>query len=83
MGFSSIQKCAAVLRTAIDCVDWFCACMYEVFHQEYLCKPSPCDIERLYLAHKERHGFPSMLGSLDCTYVAWEKYQNAWRSQFT
>ncbi|XP_023765099.1 uncharacterized protein LOC111913604 [Lactuca sativa] len=22
--------------TAIDCVDWFCACVYDVFHQQYL-----------------------------------------------
>ncbi|XP_023730733.1 uncharacterized protein LOC111878469 [Lactuca sativa] len=45
-------------RNAVDCVDWFCACVYEVFHQQYLRKPTPRDIERLYSAHEERHGFP-------------------------
>ncbi|XP_023765207.1 uncharacterized protein LOC111913735 [Lactuca sativa] len=70
-------------RTAIDCVDWFCAFVNEVFHQEYLCKPTPRDTERLYSTHEERYGFPGMLGSLDCTHVALEKCPNAWRGQFT
>ncbi|KAL7618784.1 hypothetical protein Lser_V15G01150 [Lactuca serriola] len=70
-------------RTAVECVDWFSACVYEVFHEEYLRKPTQRDIERLYSAHEERHGFPGMLGSLDCTHVAWEKCPTAWRGQFT
>ncbi|XP_023731872.1 uncharacterized protein LOC111879641 [Lactuca sativa] len=41
-------------RIAIDCVNWFCACVYKVFHQEYLHKPTPCDIKKLYSAHEER-----------------------------
>ncbi|KAL7593270.1 uncharacterized protein LOC111882242 [Lactuca sativa] len=61
----------------------FSACVYEVFHEEYLRKPTQRDIERLYSAHEERHGFPGMLGSLDCTHVAWEKCPTAWRGQFT
>ncbi|XP_052625886.1 uncharacterized protein LOC128132919 [Lactuca sativa] len=68
---------------AVECVDWFFACVYEVFHEEYLRKPTQRDIERLYSAHEERHGFPGMLGSLDCTHVAWEKCPTAWRGQFT
>ncbi|XP_052621039.1 uncharacterized protein LOC111904210 [Lactuca sativa] len=70
-------------RTAVECVDWFSACVYEVFHEEYLRKPTQRDIERLYSAHEERHGFPGILGSLDCTHVAWEKCPTAWRGQFT
>ncbi|XP_052621098.1 uncharacterized protein LOC111901508 [Lactuca sativa] len=81
MSFSSIQKCAAALRYLG--YDWFSACVYEVFHEEYLRKPTQRDIERLYSAHEERHGFPGMLGSLDCTHVAWEKCPTAWRGQFT
>ncbi|XP_052620997.1 uncharacterized protein LOC128126878 [Lactuca sativa] len=67
-------------RTAVECVDWFSACVYEVFHEEYLRKPTQRDIERLYSAHEERHGFPGMLGSLDCTHVVWEKCPTAWRA---
>ncbi|XP_052621704.1 uncharacterized protein LOC128127292 [Lactuca sativa] len=44
-------------RTAVECVDWFSACVYEVFHEQYLHKPSQLDIERLYSAHEERHRF--------------------------
>ncbi|XP_052625013.1 uncharacterized protein LOC111888271 [Lactuca sativa] len=70
-------------RTAVECLDWFYACVYEVFHEEYLRKPTQRDIERLYPAHEERHGFPGMLGSLVCTHVAWEKCLTAWSGQFT
>ncbi|XP_023742972.1 uncharacterized protein LOC111891120 [Lactuca sativa] len=45
-------------RTAVECVDWFSACVYEVFHEEYLRKPTQRDIERLYATHEERHGLP-------------------------
>nr|KAJ0185122.1 hypothetical protein LSAT_V11C900481320 [Lactuca sativa] len=68
-------------KTAVECVYWFSACVYEVFHEEYLRKPTQRDIERLYSAHEERHGFPSMLDSLDCMHVAWEKCPNAWRAR--
>ncbi|CAI9300998.1 unnamed protein product [Lactuca saligna] len=70
-------------RTAVEYVDWFSACVYEVFHEQYLHKPTQRDIERLYLAHEERHGFSGMLGSLDCTHLACGKCPNAWRGQFT
>ncbi|XP_023750622.1 uncharacterized protein LOC111898969 [Lactuca sativa] len=70
-------------RTAVECVDWFSACVYKVFHEEYLRKLTQRDIERLYSAHEERQRFPGMLGSLDCTHVAWEKCPTTWRGQFT
>ncbi|KAL7601010.1 uncharacterized protein LOC111887268 [Lactuca sativa] len=46
-------------RTAVECVDWFSACVDEVFHEEYLRKLTQRDIERLYSAHEERHEFPA------------------------
>ncbi|KAI3503237.1 hypothetical protein L1887_31676 [Cichorium endivia] len=70
-------------RTVRDTVDWFCACVIEVFGKEYLRKPTARDIEKLYAAHEERHGLPGMLGSLDCTHWAWEKCPTAWKGQFT
>ncbi|XP_052622660.1 uncharacterized protein LOC128127950 [Lactuca sativa] len=32
-------------RTAVECVDWFFASVYEIFHEEYLCKPTQRDID--------------------------------------
>lgn len=51
-------------------LDYFCAYVYEVFHKEYLRKPTIRDIERSYLVHEERHGIPGMIGSFDSTHVA-------------
>nr|GEX69634.1 hypothetical protein [Tanacetum cinerariifolium] len=35
-------------------------------------KPTVTDVKKLYLHHEEKHGFPGMLGSLDCT--NWELF---------
>ncbi|XP_076904015.1 uncharacterized protein LOC143559267 [Bidens hawaiensis] len=40
------------------------------------------DIQRIYEVHGERHGFPGMLGSLDCMHVGWAMCPTAWRGQF-
>ena len=40
------------------------------------------DIQRIYEVHGEKHGFPGMLGSLDCTHVGWAICPTAWRGQF-
>ena len=40
------------------------------------------DIQRIYEVHGEKHGFPGMLGSLDCTHVGWAMCPTAWRGQF-
>ncbi|XP_076925798.1 uncharacterized protein LOC143588758 [Bidens hawaiensis] len=40
------------------------------------------DIQHIYEVHGERHGFPEMLGSLDCMHVGWAMCPTAWRGQF-
>lgn len=53
-----------------------------MFGEEYL-RPPRCDeVERL-LQIGESHGFPAMLGSIDCMHWPWEKCLHAWRGQFT
>lgn len=49
---------------------------------EYLHRPTASDLELLYAAHKERHGFPGMLGSIDCTHWDWPNCPTAVRAQY-
>ncbi|XP_071699637.1 uncharacterized protein [Rutidosis leptorrhynchoides] len=49
----------------------------------YMREPTEDDIRRLYHKHEELHGFPEMLGSIDCIHWAWEKCPNAWKGHFT
>ena len=43
----------------------FVASVVAIFSKEYLRSPNNEDIARL-LAHSQNHGFPVMLGSIDC-----------------
>ncbi|KAL7593439.1 hypothetical protein Lser_V15G31856 [Lactuca serriola] len=42
------------------------------FGDVYLRKPSLHDLQELYATHEERHGFPEMIGSIDCTHWKWK-----------
>ncbi|XP_071728722.1 uncharacterized protein [Rutidosis leptorrhynchoides] len=46
-------------------------------------EPTEDDIRRLYHKHEELHGFPGMLGNIDCMHWAWGKCPNAWKGHFT
>ncbi|XP_073051191.1 uncharacterized protein [Primulina eburnea] len=46
-------------------------------------KPNATDIARLLEMHEQIHGFPGMLGSLDCIHWAWKNCPVAWRAQYT
>ncbi|XP_073138593.1 uncharacterized protein [Henckelia pumila] len=70
-------------KTSIKCVFNFCRCVIEVFGTQYLRKPNATDIQRLLQMHDERHGFPGMLGSLDCMHWEWKNCPVAWKCQFT
>ncbi|GJY49345.1 putative reverse transcriptase domain-containing protein [Tanacetum coccineum] len=49
---------------------------------EYLRKPTVTDTEKLYWHHKEKNGFPGMLGSLDCMDWEWFGYPYGFRGQY-
>ena len=51
--------------TTIECVKRFCQGVVEIFEPEYLRSPNVADSSRL-LRKVNQHGFPRMLGSLDC-----------------
>ncbi|CAN1298896.1 hypothetical protein LINPERPRIM_LOCUS23989, partial [Linum perenne] len=61
----------------------FCRCIIEVFGSEYLRKPNSNDVQRLLQLHSEVHGFPGMLGSIDCMHWPWKNCPVAWKGQFT
>ncbi|GKD48098.1 ALP1-like protein, partial [Tanacetum coccineum] len=48
----------------------------------YLRKPDFNDIQKLYTAHNNIHGFPGMLGSIDCMHWEWRNCPKAWHGQF-
>ncbi|GJW83125.1 ALP1-like protein isoform X1 [Tanacetum coccineum] len=50
--------------------------------ERYLRKPDFNDIQKLYTAHNNIHGFPGMLGSIDCMHWEWRNCPKAWHGQF-
>ncbi|XP_071712370.1 uncharacterized protein [Rutidosis leptorrhynchoides] len=60
----------------------FTKCIVVLYANDYMCKPTREDMERLYDVHEEKHDIPSMLGSIDCMHWVWEKCPVAWQGQF-
>nr|GEV16855.1 hypothetical protein [Tanacetum cinerariifolium] len=54
-------------RTSRTALDHFCQAVMHIYGPEFLRKPMVTDIEKLYRHHEEKHGFPRMFRSLDCT----------------
>ena len=57
-------------RVSRECLHNFCKGIIELYGKKYLRKPTYNDIQKLYAAHEAQHGFPGMLGSIDCTHWA-------------
>ncbi|XP_076893841.1 uncharacterized protein LOC143545959 [Bidens hawaiensis] len=60
----------------------FCECIPQLYHKKYLRKPTQSDVQKIYVVHQQRLGFPRMLGSLDCTHWEWEAGPVAWQGQY-
>ncbi|KAK1425193.1 hypothetical protein QVD17_20539 [Tagetes erecta] len=69
-------------RTSRESLQEFCEGVIRLYGKEYLRRPTAHDITILYNHHATRHGFPGMLGSVDCTHWAWRNCPMAWRGQF-
>ncbi|KAL5538588.1 hypothetical protein UlMin_045510 [Ulmus minor] len=67
--------------TAIQSLKKFCHAVVEVFSKQYLRSPNANDVARLLHIGK-RHGFPEMLGSLDCMHWKWKNCPTAWAGQY-
>ncbi|XP_022008147.1 uncharacterized protein LOC110907476 [Helianthus annuus] len=63
-------------RSTRECLYRFCNNVVKLYSKQYLRKPNAYDVQQLYQAH--RHGFPGMLGSIDCMHWAWHNCPNAW-----
>nr|XP_043625650.1 uncharacterized protein LOC122597081 [Erigeron canadensis] len=70
-------------QTSKDALDAFCKCVFDLNMEEYLRRPTTDDIQRLYQKHAELHGFPGMLGSINCMHWPWKRCPKAWQGQFT
>nr|GEU58695.1 hypothetical protein [Tanacetum cinerariifolium] len=68
--------------TSRQCLEKFCTSIVHIFGHEFLRKPTLTDVERLYAFHENKHGFPGMLGSLDCTDGAWFGCPIAHKAQY-
>ncbi|GJQ98397.1 ALP1-like protein [Tanacetum coccineum] len=69
-------------RSSRMALDHFYETVMEIYGPEFLRKPTMTDIEKLYWHHEEKHGFPGMLGSLDCTDWEWFGCPYAFKRQY-
>ncbi|GJZ85650.1 ALP1-like protein [Tanacetum coccineum] len=69
--------------TTRKCLEIFCKVIMNLYGEEFLRKPTYTDIEKLYAYQNEKHGFPRMLGSIDCTNWPWANCPVAFKAQFS
>ena len=55
-------------RVSRESLNNFCDGVICLYAKEFLRRPTSTDVQLLYQAHSERHRFPGMLGSIDCTH---------------
>ncbi|GJU16985.1 ALP1-like protein isoform X1 [Tanacetum coccineum] len=54
----------------------------EIFRPDFLRRPTVTDVEKLYAFHEEKHGFPGLLGSLNCTDCEWFGCPQAYKGKY-
>ena len=70
-------------RTARECLHRFCEWVIKLYSKRYMREPNANDVQKLYQAHEQRHGFPGLLGSIDCMHRPWQNCPTAWQGQYT
>nr|XP_043614713.1 uncharacterized protein LOC122586789 [Erigeron canadensis] len=53
-------------QTSADSLNNFCKYDVQLYHAKFLRKPTQENVDRLTAKHEAVHGFPGMLGSVDC-----------------
>ncbi|XP_057808839.1 protein ALP1-like [Salvia miltiorrhiza] len=69
--------------TGLTCLKKFCKAIIRIFSGTYLRRPTTVDVQRLTAMHEAKHGFPGMLGSLDCMHWGWKNCPVAWHGAYT
>ncbi|XP_048599600.1 uncharacterized protein LOC125579783 [Brassica napus] len=67
--------------TALSCLHNFTDGIIQLFGGEYLRRPTPEDLQRLFDIGEKR-GFPGMVGSIDCMHWEWKNCPTAWKGQY-
>ncbi|XP_022031153.1 protein ALP1-like [Helianthus annuus] len=70
-------------RTARESLTHFCKGVIELYGPAYLRRLTWSDLQRMYDVHEHVHGFPGMIGSIDCMHWKWEQCPTAWRGTHT
>ncbi|GJV08055.1 ALP1-like protein isoform X1 [Tanacetum coccineum] len=73
------------LKKLSDCLMHLCNGVIEFCGEEEYFRTAYCitDVEKLYAFHKNKHGFPGMIGSIDCTKWPWAQCPQAYRAQIS
>ena len=69
--------------TTLICVEYFCQSVSEIFRDTYLRKLTPQDCHDMMVMHGSQHGFPGMLGNIDCMHWEWKNCPTAWKGHYT
>jgi hypothetical protein len=65
----------------IESLEKFVNAMVSIYSNEYLRSPNIDDVARLLEVGKS-HGFPRMLGSIDCMHWTWKNCPSTWKGMF-
>ncbi|GKA01413.1 reverse transcriptase domain-containing protein [Tanacetum coccineum] len=71
-----------VERCSRECLWNFTKCIYILYVEEFLRKPTLDDVQHVYELHERKHGLPGMLGSIDCMHWEWTKCPKSLHGQF-
>ncbi|GJU11979.1 ALP1-like protein isoform X1 [Tanacetum coccineum] len=69
-------------RTSRECLNHFTKCIHVLYHAKFLRRPTATDIQKTYQLHKNKHGLPGMLRSIDCMHWDWKNYPKSLHGQF-
>ncbi|GJS81787.1 ALP1-like protein [Tanacetum coccineum] len=69
-------------HTARDALFFFNMCIIELYMPKYLRKPTSEDVVKIQQKHNNVHGFPGMLGSIDCMHWEWKNCPVSWKGQY-